>query len=76
MLLHLLRSAYGTSRTSGGVRRESAKWAKADIDEIARRFFALAVGRERALDANRIEGLDFGQAAGQPVDRAPVCAGG
>ena len=36
------------------------------------RAFALAVGRERALGANRIEGLDFGQAAGQPVDRAAV----
>jgi hypothetical protein len=28
-------SPYGTSRTSGDVRLESAKWAKADIDEVA-----------------------------------------
>src|SRR5262249_47577459 len=32
VLLHLLTAAIGTSRTSGDVRLESAKWAKADID--------------------------------------------
>jgi hypothetical protein len=34
-LLHVLTTAYGTSRTSGDVRLESAKWAKADIDQVA-----------------------------------------
>jgi hypothetical protein len=38
----------------------------------SRGAFALAAGRERALDANLIESLDFGQAARQPVDRAAV----
>jgi hypothetical protein len=28
-------TAPGTSRTSGNVRLESAKWAKADIDQVA-----------------------------------------
>src|SRR5262245_45540303 len=31
-------AAIGTSRTSGNVRLEFAKWAKADIDQVARRF--------------------------------------
>jgi hypothetical protein len=30
-----LMSLIGTSRTSGDVRLESAKWAKADIDQVA-----------------------------------------
>src|SRR5262245_13837216 len=34
-LLRLLTAAFGTSRTSGDVRLESAKWAKADIDQVA-----------------------------------------
>jgi hypothetical protein len=31
----LLTAAYGTSQTSGDIRLESAKWAKADIDQQA-----------------------------------------
>ena len=34
-LLRSLRAAYGTSRTSRDVRLESAKWTKADIDQVA-----------------------------------------
>jgi hypothetical protein len=34
-LLHLLTAGYGTSWTSGNVRLKSAKWAKADIDQVA-----------------------------------------
>jgi hypothetical protein len=34
-LPHLLTTGYGTSRASGNVRLESAKWAKADIDQVA-----------------------------------------
>jgi hypothetical protein len=34
----LHESGCGTSRTSGDVRLESAKWGKADIDQVARRF--------------------------------------
>jgi hypothetical protein len=33
-----------------------------------------AAGRERALDANMIEGLDFGQVAGQAGRSHPRCA--
>jgi hypothetical protein len=45
-------SAFGTSRTWGDVRWESAKWAKADIDQVA---LSLSLpGRDRALDANMI----------------------
>jgi hypothetical protein len=33
-LLHRM-SAHGTSRTSGNVRLESAKWAKANIERVA-----------------------------------------
>jgi hypothetical protein len=51
-------SANGTSRTSGDVRLESAKWAKADIDQVA---LSLSLPAASALDANMIEGLDFGQ---------------
>jgi len=34
-LLRLLTTGFGTTRTSVDVRRECAKWAKADIDEVA-----------------------------------------
>jgi hypothetical protein len=34
MLLHLLRAGFGTTRSSGDVRLESAKGAKADIDQV------------------------------------------
>jgi hypothetical protein len=34
-MLHSLTAAYGTSPTSRNVRLESAKWGKADIDQIA-----------------------------------------
>jgi hypothetical protein len=34
-LLHLLTTGYGTSRTSRDVRPESARWARADIDQVA-----------------------------------------
>jgi hypothetical protein len=34
-MLHLLTAGYGTSRTSQDVRLESAKWGKADLDQIA-----------------------------------------
>jgi hypothetical protein len=37
-LLHLLTAGFGTSRTSRDVRLESAKWAKADIDQVANRL--------------------------------------
>jgi hypothetical protein len=37
VLLRLLTAGYGTSRTSGEVRPESAKWAKPDIDPVSRR---------------------------------------
>jgi hypothetical protein len=55
-LLHLLRAAFGTFRSSQDVRLESAKWDKADIDQVAvtnpdftstrprSRLFARAVG--------------------------------
>ena len=33
-MLQLLTAGFGTSRTSGDVRRKSAKWAKADIDQV------------------------------------------
>jgi hypothetical protein len=35
MLLHLLTAGFGTSRTSGNVRLESGKWAKADTLTIS-----------------------------------------
>jgi hypothetical protein len=35
-LLHLLTAGFGTSRTLGDVRLESAKWANADIDDPER----------------------------------------
>jgi hypothetical protein len=35
ILLRVLAAAYGTSRTSGDVLLESARWAKADIDQVA-----------------------------------------
>jgi len=65
--LRLLTTALGTTRTSGDVRSESAKWGKADIDQVARRF-ALAAGRERALDANMI---DFRNRRRVGLPRAP-----
>jgi hypothetical protein len=34
-LLHRLTAGNGTSRTSEHVRLESAKWAKADIEQVA-----------------------------------------
>jgi len=66
MLLHLLAAGIGTTRTSGDVRSESAKWGTADIDQVARRF-ALRCG-PRALDANVIVSLDFGS-TGAPARR-------
>jgi hypothetical protein len=48
LLLHLLTSLHGTSRTSGDVRRESAKWAEADIDQVAvanRDFMSIVIRR-------------------------------
>jgi formylmethanofuran dehydrogenase subunit D len=59
-------SVPGTSRTSRNVRLESAKWGKADIDQVARRF-ALRCG-PRALDANVIVSLDCGS-TGAPTWR-------
>jgi hypothetical protein len=53
VLLQLLTAAYGTSRTSQDVRLESAKWGKADIDQVAvtsRNFLhALMLGSARQL---------------------------
>jgi hypothetical protein len=44
-------SEIGTSPTSGDVRRESAKWAKADIDQIA---LSLSLpGRDRMVTTGR-----------------------
>ncbi len=48
MLLHLLRSAYGTSRTSGGVRRESAKWEKRTLMRSRGAFRSRCRPRARA----------------------------
>src|SRR5262245_51945862 len=39
LLLHLLTSLHGTSQTSQNGRLESAKWAKADIDQVDVRDF-------------------------------------
>jgi hypothetical protein len=44
-------SPYGTSRTLGEVRLESAKWAKADIDQVAPLSLPAPI---RALGANMI----------------------
>jgi hypothetical protein len=65
----LTKSVNGTSRTSGDVRSESAKWGKADIDQVARRF-ALRCG-PRALGANVIVSLDSDStgAPGRDVNR-------
>jgi hypothetical protein len=35
VLLHLLTAGVGTFRTSQDVRLESAKWGKADLDQVA-----------------------------------------
>jgi hypothetical protein len=43
-------------------------------DQVARRFRFSLPAVSAPLDANMMEGFDFGQAAGQPVD-PPRCAG-
>ena len=73
-MLRLLTAGYGTSRTSGDVRLESAKWAKADIDQVRRRF-RFAAGRERAARREHNGGLRL-RSGGRSVGRSrPRCAG-